>query len=391
MKKLSIKVKLSLLVVLLVFISSSMSFYNIIAYSTPINNYQKIINKTGKAQSLLIEARNIVDHDFYDTLSNLNDYDQRHTFFEQINLIQEQLNSLISGAVTADEVMAIENLSSIVETFLDHCRSVLYTQGSMKEKLSHYKKVTQVFEILNGNLTDYMQLQIQQMKNSSAHINRMTSRLWLISISAGVIVIFFSGVVGITYVNKLSEEIQRELTAKQRAANYATYLANHDSLTHLPNRLKIEDFLKNAIHNSPSTAFTILYIDLDGFKAVNDNFGHEYGDAVLVAVADVLRRSARISDKVARLGGDEFVVALMTSERRIALQIAERIIEGICVPIPYKEANLKVSASIGVASYPNDGETLKALLDEADKAMYKAKKSGKNTFHLSSVSAAANS
>ncbi len=153
--------------------------------------------------------------------------------------------------------------------------------------------------------------------------------------------------------------------------------ATHDTLTALPNRAHLLDRLDALRSERPYPSAALLYIDLDGFKSVNDTLGHAAGDRVLVAVADRLRRAVRPEDTVARLGGDEFVViALGVGDREVALDIAERIIAGVRRPVAVGGRLVDVSASVGIAigSGRNGGE----LLDDADRAMYRAKHDGRN-------------
>jgi diguanylate cyclase (GGDEF)-like protein len=130
-----------------------------------------------------------------------------------------------------------------------------------------------------------------------------------------------------------------------------------------------------------SAIVALMYLDLDGFKAVNDTFGHDSGDELLVDVARRLRRALREDDVVARLGGDEFVVSLphLHSAGDIGF-VASKLIDVLHAPYALEAGEARISASIGVAIFPRDGETPKALLVAADRALYSAKTAGKNRF-----------
>ena len=163
------------------------------------------------------------------------------------------------------------------------------------------------------------------------------------------------------------------------------HIAHYDTLTGVPNRVLLVDRLAQALARAKRDRrlMAVCYVDLDGFKQINDGFGHDAGDKVLVEVTRRIKEAVREDDTVARLGGDEFVVLL------VGLDVAEecagtlhRLLERISQPIPVHGAVLSVSASIGVALYPEDEEDADTLLRHADQAMYVAKQSGKNRYHL---------
>lgn len=162
-------------------------------------------------------------------------------------------------------------------------------------------------------------------------------------------------------------------------------VANFDSLTHLPNRRLLSDRLQQALLRSDRSGATtaICFLDLDGFKAINDQLGHAVGDQVLVGVAQHLTTVLRADDTLARLGGDEFVLLLSnlasTSE---CTHILSRVLEATCRPTLTAAGALSVTASIGVTLYPNDPADPDILLRHADMAMYLAKQAGKNRYQL---------
>jgi diguanylate cyclase (GGDEF)-like protein len=159
--------------------------------------------------------------------------------------------------------------------------------------------------------------------------------------------------------------------------------ANFDSLTGLPNRLLGADALSRAVAAAARdhSILAVLFIDLDGFAAVNDSAGHAAGDRLLAQTAARLRECVRKSDIVARLGGDEFAVVLTElREAPDAALAARSIIETLSKPDSLREAGVSVSASVGIAIYPNDGSSAEELLRHADLAMYRAKQSGRRQF-----------
>lgn len=163
-------------------------------------------------------------------------------------------------------------------------------------------------------------------------------------------------------------------------------LAHFDQLTNLPNRTLFLDRLTQAISiaSRANREISLLFIDLDGFKLVNDTFGHNAGDHLLKEVGQRLLACIREGDTVARLGGDEFVVTLLESNLQRATMVAERILESLKQPydLGSKEAITSISGSIGIAEYPDHAENLADLLSAADKAMYTAKRRGKNQFSV---------
>ena len=162
-------------------------------------------------------------------------------------------------------------------------------------------------------------------------------------------------------------------------------MAHHDLLTGLPNRaLNLKLFSELLAGpwpeaGSAGSKLTVFCLDLDGFKGVNDRFGHAAGDAVLVAVADRLRASVRDTDFVCRIGGDEFVILLPDITDGEAATVARRIISRVSEPFEFAPT-ARVGASIGLASAPRDGITADELLSAADRAMYEAKRRGKGGF-----------
>ncbi|PHQ79040.1 MAG: hypothetical protein COB66_07665 [Coxiella sp. (in: Bacteria)] len=176
-----------------------------------------------------------------------------------------------------------------------------------------------------------------------------------------------------------TDEINLLFDKLRQHNNHLVELANRDALTGLPNRYYLETALKRLIAQSKrrKQKIAILFLDLDGFKAVNDQHGHAMGDAILMRVAEVLKQVTREEDLVARLGGDEFVIILpcikqYTDGGRIARKIINEI-QAISLP---KFADVKVGASIGIAGYPIAGQSGSDLLHHADLALYRAKDKG---------------
>lgn len=179
--------------------------------------------------------------------------------------------------------------------------------------------------------------------------------------------------------------LKREIVERKRQAELAYHQATHDPLTGLPNRLLFMDRFGSAIERSKrrSSPCALLYIDIDGFKAVNDGLGHQAGDALLVQIAKRLEGLRRAEDTASRLGGDEFALLMeQTQDAASAGRMGARVVEAIAAPYTLTLASgpvpARVGASIGAALYPANGETVDQVIHAADEAMYRAKKGGKN-------------
>ncbi|MFZ4878860.1 diguanylate cyclase domain-containing protein [Janthinobacterium sp. Mn2066] len=160
-------------------------------------------------------------------------------------------------------------------------------------------------------------------------------------------------------------------------------LALHDPLTGLPNRRLLEDRIEHTVQQSARNRgkSAVLYLDLDGFKAINDRYGHGYGDEILKMVATRLVGASRKEDTVARIGGDEFVIVLGNlAGKGDAREPAAKLIEVISDPYFINDLTLRLSTSIGISIYPDDATSVEALLSSADTALYEAKRAGKNRY-----------
>jgi diguanylate cyclase (GGDEF)-like protein len=179
----------------------------------------------------------------------------------------------------------------------------------------------------------------------------------------------------------------RKMADMEREQQHLTHTALHDPLTKLPNRTLLYDRLIQALNhaNRNHTRLTLLFCDLDGFKAINDTLGHQAGDHVLRTIAERLANSIRINDTVARIGGDEFIFVLseLESDEQTAT-VAQKILDTISQPISFGEHNIVLFGSIGIATYPHDGNETESLIKNADIAMYTSKKRGKNNYLFAS-------
>jgi diguanylate cyclase (GGDEF)-like protein len=173
-------------------------------------------------------------------------------------------------------------------------------------------------------------------------------------------------------------------TAELRAANVQlAQEAHYDSLTELPNRRLLQDRMRQAFRRlrGSQRQVGVIFLDLDGFKQINDTHGHNIGDEVLRIVASRISGAVRLQDTVARLGGDEFCVLLEDlDDCNEATQVAQRVISALCEPMPIQNLSLTTGGSIGIAFHPQDAATPDDLIQHADSAMYQAKRTGKGRY-----------
>jgi len=222
-----------------------------------------------------------------------------------------------------------------------------------KDVLDGKKKMIELRFLLSGGETRWTQNLVIPLLNAS-----------------GALV----GVKGL--VIDVSEQKQRE--EKMR------YMAFYDALTGLPNRAMFKDHFSRLLARGQyfQQKVALVFIDLDNFKSVNDRWGHDTGDQLLREVASRLKSVLRGTDLLARIGGDEFVV-LLTRVAPLSLnQVAQRILEALADPMVINGHTLRISASLGISIWPDDGEDVDTLVKNADEAMYAAKRSGKNSFRL---------
>ncbi len=179
--------------------------------------------------------------------------------------------------------------------------------------------------------------------------------------------------------------ISTDISERKEIEEHMQHMAQYDALTHLPNRALFNDRLKQAISSAQrnKTRLALMFIDLDKFKPVNDTYGHGVGDLLLKEVALRIQDCLRDSDTAARIGGDEFVILLPAIEtQQDASKVGEKILHELNRPFALAGHTLQISASIGVAVYPEHGKEEKLLVKSADIAMYHAKKNGRNNVKM---------
>ncbi|MFD1736720.1 diguanylate cyclase domain-containing protein [Bacillus salitolerans] len=175
-----------------------------------------------------------------------------------------------------------------------------------------------------------------------------------------------------------------DITKQVKLEQKLKQLAYYDDLTDLPNRKALDRHIQKALARSKRHEhnFTLMFIDLDDFKKVNDTMGHEAGDVLLKEVVKRINDCIRDEDLISRIGGDEFIIVFEETNKDVIEDIAERILEFVAEPYHIHDQEVKISLSIGVSMYPDDGTDKETLIDHADKAMYYAKHNGKNNYKI---------
>lgn len=179
-----------------------------------------------------------------------------------------------------------------------------------------------------------------------------------------------------------------DITERIVAAEQFRHLAHHDTLTGLPNRRLLTDRLEQALALAKRSGHHVglMLLDLDDFKIINDSLGHSAGDMVLCAIAQRLRGTVREADTVARLGGDEFVILLPEmAQIGDATRVAEKVIEAVRKPVEVGDRQYLLGVSIGIAVFPDNAANAEGLLQQADIAMYEAKRVGGSGFRFASA------
>jgi diguanylate cyclase (GGDEF)-like protein len=207
-----------------------------------------------------------------------------------------------------------------------------------------------------------------------------------INIMASVLVLCFSlfgvAVVLLYRAKQLSEDKERQLVSKNKTLHTAAHV---DTLTKLPNRLALGALLNSAIVQSKCNAdlLAVCFLDLDNFKRINDQMGHLTGDSLLVAAAGRMLQAVRNNDAVIRLGGDEFILLLGNIQNEDELDVLlRRVLDLLGAPFMVEGESMMITASIGASIFPKDALMAGDLVDHADRAMYEAKKKGKNAWAL---------
>jgi diguanylate cyclase (GGDEF)-like protein/PAS domain S-box-containing protein len=295
--------------------------------------------------------------------------------FAEKERAQVTLNSIGDAVLSTDTLGNVTYLNAVAEKM---------TGWSRDEALG--KPLAKVFEIIDGSTREPspnpMELAVQENKTVGLSANCILIRRDRfespIEDSAAPIHDRSGLVIGAVIVF-------HDVSTSRAMVLEMSHLAQHDILTDLPNRILLKDRLNQAIATARrnNTQVAVLFLDLDGFKHINDSLGHAVGDKLLQSVATRLVSCARRSDTVSRQGGDEFVVLLSEIKHPADAGIAARkIIAALSTPHVVDQHELYVTASIGLSTYPDDGRDTESLIKTADTAMYQAKEKGRNNYQF---------
>jgi diguanylate cyclase (GGDEF)-like protein/PAS domain S-box-containing protein len=296
-------------------------------------------------------------------------------FFAEKERAQVTLNSIGDAVLSTDVLGNVTYLNAVAEKM---------TGWSRDEALG--KPLAKVFEIIDGSTREPspnpMELAVQKNKTLGLTANCILIRRdgfeSPIEDSAAPIHDRSGLVIGAVIVF-------HDVSMSRAMALEMSHLAQHDILTDLPNRVLVKDRLSHAIATARrnNTPIAVLFLDLDGFKHINDSLGHAVGDKLLQSVAARLVSCVRSSDTVSRQGGDEFVVLLSEIKHAADAAItARKIIAALTAPHVVDQYDLHVTASIGLSTYPDDGRDTESLIKAADTAMYQAKEKGRNNYQF---------
>lgn len=225
---------------------------------------------------------------------------------------------------------------------------------------------------------------IQQMEERSAGQHGMRYELSAIKKNGDIFPVTILGSPSMFNGKPASVGTVLDISVQKLAEQKTRELADFDALTGLPNRRLLRDRVMQILTKAErdESAVTLMFLDLDHFKRVNDSLGHSVGDELLCAVAARLTTAVRRVDTLARLGGDEFVLAMPGIQAAAAAEVARRLLDVCSTPFVVGGHDLTVTPSVGISVYPQDGKDIETLLKNADTAMYKAKEHGRNTFQF---------
>ena len=278
------------------------------------------------------------------------------------------LNAIAEAIITTDNQGCIDYLNPAAEKMFQ-CNFSDSTQR-------YFSEICQVLEQKESTLADGLAIASEEHQAETCIIRNRQGKEYAVRMSTNIIHTKKGVQAGIVYaVSDITEVIN--INKK------IVHIATHDELTDLPNRVLLQDRIEQAIYNSKreGLSFAILFLDLDGFKKINDALGHACGDLLLQQVAQRLHNCIRKSDSISRWGGDEFILLLVnTTSSNIAATIARKIIHCLSQSFMIKDQEIFITSSIGISLFPDDGQEADKILARADKAMYNVKKNGYNNY-----------
>lgn len=349
-------------------------------------NWMTILNKIARATMSSLELNSIFNT-VYSNINLLMDAEIFHVVFydrdkDLLNIVKviENGNEIEPFSYNAGEKSsfagwAIKNRKEIVINNLDEEFSNFITKRAFYGEGPNAKShLTVPIFMRNDEMGALAILSYRESAYKEEHVQLLKSLAAYLSIA-------IDNSRNYKKVKELNNLILREKEELQTANQRITELATHDNLTGLANRRVFYEMLEAAMEQAKrrSETLAVLFIDLDNFKPINDTWGHDAGDKVLIEIALRLRSSIRATDSIARIGGDEFLLLLNPVKNRSeARNVAEKIIHIVGEPIEIKNVKTKVGMSIGISIFPEEDTTADQLIINADSAMYKIKKGNKN-------------
>ncbi|MBL4909585.1 MAG: transporter substrate-binding domain-containing protein [Alteromonadaceae bacterium] len=290
-------------------------------------------------------------------------------------LQQGKVDGVLEPLVTASELLKQESLVVLKASIIDDLALDSSHIGVRKDW-------PQLKSIIDKGILSIQKTEKQHIYEKWFHINISTgfdkNIVMRIALQVGIL-IFIVIVVIVIWNRRLYQEVNRRKILEEKMKHMAT----HDELTGLANRALLKEQLANliALHQRQKLQLAVLFIDLDGFKTVNDTYGHDVGDELLIQLAERLKGSIRTSDMLVRFGGDEFVLVLTgLNVGKEAAFIADKVLQLLKTPFKLSATTTCIGCSIGIALYPDDGATDTELLKVADTLMYRVKAQGKNNY-----------
>jgi diguanylate cyclase (GGDEF)-like protein len=291
---------------------------------------------------------------------------------------QGKVDGFIATIASASELLKQESLVNLI-------MSVIEGVPSDKSHFGINKQKTELQSILNKGLLSISLEEKNEIHNKwfNIDINTGLDKAVVLRVALQAALIIFVVLVIIIIWNR---RLKAEITHRKQMEEKMKYMATHDDLTGLANRVLLKDRINTAIefHQRQSLLMAVLFLDLDGFKNVNDSHGHDVGDELLLLVSKRLQSCVRKSDTVVRFGGDEFVLLLTgLHHSNEASFVAEKVLQLLQSAFELSSTNVHIGCSIGIAMYPNDGTNDSDLLKKADTLMYQVKAAGKNHYLMS--------
>jgi diguanylate cyclase (GGDEF)-like protein len=288
--------------------------------------------------------------------------------------VERELESLEARAKKEENLAVVGPLADSARMLIVHARSIEGARGAhgLESADALAQRADALSEEATSAIDHSLESQTRRVDDRTAAQIETGERLrrYILGLLA----------LAIAVLGMLFGAYRRVQRRERDAVRRIEYMAHYDTVTGLPNRALLSDRLaqETARARRASESFAVLMFDLDGFKSVNDTWGHAAGDRVLVQVGERVRRCVRASDTVGRLGGDEFLAILPHTSLEGAVGVADKLREALSEPYPLEEGVGHLTASVGVSLFPEHGADPESLQRAADAALYRAKREGKN-------------